>query len=95
MPKSRPSNSVDGDPSPFTSLPRLPSGFRYERLRNPWHASSPSPTLEPTATEAASATAPPAVGAAPPPPSGTNYDDTAPRTTWTGATAETGASMSQ
>jgi len=87
MPDSPPSNSADA--APFRPLPPLPPGFRYQRVRNLWHESSPPPGLEPATAGGTGGAAPPAVGAAPRLPSATAGADTAAATSQTGGTPTT------
>jgi len=89
MPDSPPSKSADGDAAPIPPLPPLPPGFRYQRVRNPWHESSPPPGLEPATAGGTGGAAPPAVGAAPRLPSATAGADTAAATSQTGGTPTT------
>jgi len=89
MPDSLPSKSADGDAAPFPPLPPLPPGFRYQRVRNAWHESSPPPGLETATAGGTGGAAPPAVGAAPRLPSATAGADTAAATSHTGGTPTT------
>jgi len=86
MPDFSPSKSADGDSPPFPPLLPLPPGFRYKRVRNPLHASSPSPGLEPSTARGTGWAAPPAVRAALRLPFATAGADTAAATSQTGGT---------
>jgi len=84
-----PHKSADGDPSPFPPLPPLLPGFRYQRVRNPWHASSPPPALEPATAGFTCGTAFSAVGAERRPPSAPTGADTAAATSQPGGAPTT------